>query len=103
MAATQKNKEIGIATPLAEDALLLKTATISEQLGRLFQIEATLLSQDPAIKLDSLVGENVTIRLNLEAAGEQRFFNGFVSRIVQSRDESNFAKYTATIVPWCGF
>ena len=102
MPLTQDNRQIAIETPLGKDVLLLQSATVTEQLGRLFQIEVELLSEKHDVAFDDLVGQNVTLRLNL--AGEaKRYFNGFVSRFIQNRDDGNFARYRAVIVPWPWF
>ncbi|MDB6067528.1 MAG: Rhs element Vgr protein [Pedosphaera sp.] len=100
--ATQDNREIAIDTPLGEDVLLLKSVAINEQMGRLFQMEADLLSETKNINFDNIVGENVTMRLNL-VGGDVRYFNGFVSRFVQTEDLGGYSRYRATIVPWLWF
>jgi len=52
--------------------------TVTEELGRLFTINLELNS-DKNIKFEDLLGQNVTIRL--EVASGTRFFNGHVSSI----------------------
>jgi type VI secretion system secreted protein VgrG len=101
-APTQKSRFAAIGTPLGADVLLLKTATVTEQLGRLFQIDAHLISSNPAIKFNDLVGQNVTLRVELHDR-KTRYFNGYVSRFVQSRSADGYAHYHATIVPWLWF
>ena len=73
-----------------------------EQLGRLFKIEAELSSEDAEIDLDKVVGNNVTVRLQI-GKDVDRYFNGFVSRLTQVGNEGGFARYHATIVPWLWF
>ena len=73
-----------------------------EQLGRLFQIEADLSSEDAEVDLDKVVGNNVTVRLNIGQA-EDRYFNGFVSRLTQVGNHGGYAHYRAMIVPWLWF
>ena len=100
---TQANRQIAIDTPLCDDKVLLKSVSINEQMGRLFQMEAELISETPDIEFDDIVGKNVTIRLNLVGKGKVRYFNGFVSRFVQGEDSGGYAHYRATIVPWLWF
>src|SRR5258706_15682013 len=96
---TQASREIAIDTPLGEDALLLRSASINEQMGRLFQIEADLISETPDVNFDDIIGKNVTLRLNL-VGNKERYFNGFVSRFVQVEDQGGYAHYRAVIVAW---
>jgi type VI secretion system secreted protein VgrG len=74
----------------------------TEQLGRPFRFELELLSEDHQIKYADIVGQNVTIRLNL-SGDKNRYFNGFVSRFTQTLPEGDMASYRATVVPWLWF
>lgn len=98
MAVTQKNREIAISTPLGEDVLFVRDMTMSEELGRLFVIDLELLSTEN-IKFEELLGQKVTIRLNM-AGEKKRFFNGHVSSIAQAVDEGRYTRYFATVHPW---
>lgn len=102
MAPTQANRRIELKTPLGADVLLLRSCSVHEQLGRLFQIELDLLSTDANINFDDIVGQNATIRVDIPN-GDPRFFNGFVSRFVQTKHDGSFAHYHATLVPWLWF
>ncbi len=102
MELTQQNREATIATPLGDDVLLLRSMSGSEQLGRPFEYTVNLLSTDELIAPKDIVGQNVTVLLKL-VSGEERYFNGFVSRFVQTSIDEGLAKYTATMVPWLWF
>ena len=102
MPPTQKNRLLAISTALGDDGLLIKDFSISEQLGRMFQIDVELMSDDTAVDFDKVVGTNATIRLQM-AGEEPRYFNGFVSRFVQGESKGKFARYRATLVPWLWF
>jgi len=102
MAKTQKYRELEIATPLGEDVLLLTSMSGTEQLGRPFRFELELTSEDHNIKYADIVGQNVTIRLNL-SEDKARYFNGFVSRFTQKLAAGQMASYQATVVPWLWF
>ncbi len=91
-----------IATPLGEDVLLFHRMSFTEELGRLFQIELDLLSKDAKIPFEKILGQNVTIRLNL-LKGQIRYFNGFVSRFSQEGTIEEFQIYSATLHPWLWF
>src|SRR5689334_14234510 len=100
--ATQKNRLLAIGTELGEDTLLLAEVSIRETLGRMFQIEAQLLSTDTAINFDQIVGTNATVRLELPS-GSTRHFNGYISRFSQGESQGKYARYRATLVPWMWF
>ena len=96
---TQKHREMAIETPLGEDVLLLISMSGAEQLGRLFEYKLELASEDYQIGPDSIVGQNVSIRLNLGNSGI-RYFNGYVNHFTQLTASGRLARYRATIVPW---
>ena len=102
MAFTQENRPIIVKTPLADDVLLLRSMSGREELGRLFQFELDLLSEDFVIKLEDVLGQSMTVRLNLPD-GEFRYFNGIVSRFCQVEPSGEFAAYQATLRPWFWF
>lgn len=102
MPIKQDGRSIAIKTPLGADALGLRSFSVQEQLSRLFQIEAQLSSENGEVNLDDVVGHDVTIRLNLSDKSK-RYFHGFVSRMVQEVNQSGYAQYKATIVPWLWF
>lgn len=102
MPATQEHRFLAIGTALGDDALMVTNFVVTEQMGRLFQMEAELVSTDPAVDFDTMVGSNATVRLEMPD-GKTRYFNGFVSRFVQTEQQRSFARYRATLVPWLWF
>jgi type VI secretion system secreted protein VgrG len=99
--ATQQDRVIAITTPLDDD-LVLHSMSGREELGRLFEYELALSSENHAIKVDDILGQKVTIRLDLED-DKKRYFNGFVSRFAQTGGSQTRATYKATIRPWLWF
>jgi type VI secretion system secreted protein VgrG len=93
---------MAIETTLGEDAFLLISFSGTEQLGRLFEYKLELASEDYQIKPESIVGQNVSIRLNLGNSGI-RYFNGYVNHFTQLTASSQLARYRATVVPWLWF
>ena len=102
MAIKQKNREAAIGTPLGEDVLLLVSMSGTEQLSRPFEFQLELASEEHQVKSCDIIGQNVTIRLNLPK-DEVRYFNGFVSRFTQTLGSLELARYRATVVPWLWF
>ncbi|MFC1636694.1 type VI secretion system Vgr family protein [Planctomycetota bacterium] len=99
---TQKNRELAIETPLGADVLLLVHMSGTEELGRLFEYNLELASENQQIKAEDIVGKNVTIRLDL-GAGRTRYFNGHVSCFTQLTSAGRLARYRAIVVPWLWF
>src|SRR5947209_4141937 len=102
MPATQKKRFIGINTALGADKLLLKSFSMTEQLGRLCQMEVELRSEDPDIPFEKVVGTKATVRLE-RTDGKIRYFNGYFSRLVQTEQQRNYAHYRGVLVPWLWF
>lgn len=99
----QELRNAEILTPLGKDVLALYSMTIHEEVGRLFSIEAELISKQEDISFEDLLGKSVTVRLNL-LDGSPRFFNGHVTRFSQSDQRNAFGGvYHATIQPWLWF
>ncbi len=95
-------RQVNISTPLSDDLQIL-SMSISESLGQLFQYDLVLYSPNEEIDIDAILGENVTVSLELGSGGK-RYFNGIVSRFSQTgRSESGYALYQATLRPWFWF
>jgi type VI secretion system secreted protein VgrG len=102
-AATQATRHIAIETPLGEDVLLLQGFFGHEELSRLFEFDLDLLSENYEINFDDIIGQNVTIRMDLLEGGT-RYWNGFINRFTQGVSTSvQFAQYRAKMVPWLWF
>ena len=82
-----------IATPLGDDVLLFHGMHAREEMSRLFEYQLDLLSREDDIKLDDILGKNVTIKLALPD-DRTRYFNGYVTRFSQGGDAT--AAITAT-------
>ena len=102
MDVTQQNQPIAVSSPLGEDVLLFRRMMASDQLGRLFEFDLELLSVDHQIKAEDVLGESLTVRLDLPGGG-QRFFNGLASQFSCVGDYGRYASYHARISPWLWF
>jgi len=98
MALTQDNRLIAIDTPLGANVLLLRGFSGQESVSRLFHFELDLLSSDPEIKFDQIIGQPATIRVRL-TGDKERFFHGVISRFMQTGSDTGLANYRATMVP----
>ena len=102
MTHTQTNRRIAIATPLGADVLLLRGFTGAEAVSQPFQFDLDLLSESDSIKFQDIVGKNVTLRIH-DIDGEERHWNGFISRFAQGGQNRRFTSYRAQMVPWLWF
>src|SRR6267142_2256105 len=100
---TQTSRQVAIFTPLGEDVILFRRATIIEHLGRMFQMEVDVFTEEKAINFADIVGQNVTIRLEHERDGSPRYFNGYVTRILYTGGSERVGHYRLTLCPWLWF
>jgi type VI secretion system secreted protein VgrG len=102
MAATQSERFIGVTTPLGGDELLFRKMTAFESLGRLFEVRLELLSESETINLDDVLGQDMTVRMQVQD-GSDRYFHGFCSEFSQSGRLGRYVTYEATLRPWLWF
>ena len=97
---TQAGRQIGIATPLALDDLLLKGFTVSEEIGRPFVCQCELRSEKSDIDFSKLLGEPATIRV-ASSNSKIRYISGIVSRVgyAEVPQPNRVCKYQMTLVP----
>lgn len=96
------SRTVQVTSPLGEGALLFRRMTAVEELGRLFEFDLELLSRDPQIPFEDVLGQPLTVALELQD-GSRRYFNGFVSLFSQAGTVGHFALYRATLRPWLWF
>src|SRR5262249_24844190 len=100
--ATQTKRLLVLDTPLGKDKLLLHHMSGQDAVSQLFRYELRLLSDDPKIDPNSIIGKPVTVSVEL-AGGKPRFFNGIVSRFSVGQTDYRFTQYQAEVVPWLWF
>jgi type VI secretion system secreted protein VgrG len=91
-----------IVTPLGEDVVLFHGMNGREEMSRLFEYHLDLLSSKHDIKLDDILGKNVTIKVALPD-DSTRFFNGYVTRFAQGGMHGRYRRYEAIVRPWLWF
>ena len=73
---TDAHRGLKIDSPLGE-LLVCQTVGGTERMGRLFEFQLEILSLDLNIKFQDIVGQRVTITLELPEG--ERYFDGFVT------------------------
>jgi type VI secretion system secreted protein VgrG len=109
MPTTQDKRLIAVTTPLGKDKLLLNFVAGRDGISQLFRYRLDLLSEDAKIDPAKLIGQSVTISIELgkTASGKQRYFNGLVKSFTASgrtlrstSSERSYWQYQAEVVPW---
>jgi type VI secretion system secreted protein VgrG len=102
MDKTQSSRAVQIATPLGKDVLLFHRMTANESLGQLFEFQIDLLSENPNIRFEDLLGQRITVQPEL-TQGKKRYFSGHVSSFSQSGTVGDLFVYHASVHPWLWF
>jgi type VI secretion system secreted protein VgrG len=103
MPLSQKNRSLGLKSPLGEDVLLLTALHGREELSRLFTYQLEMISDNNAIAAKEIVGKPVTFNVKMPD-GSPRHFHGIVSRFSAGDEDDNKRRdYRAEVVPWLWF
>jgi type VI secretion system secreted protein VgrG len=90
---------VTVTTPLGPDALVFQSMEGREALGEPFEYWVHLVSDDPNIKLTDVLGQTITVTLQLPGGGE-RNFHGHVTAFEFVTAGDPAAIYRATVRPW---
>ncbi|MBN3854823.1 type VI secretion system tip protein VgrG [Paraburkholderia sp. Ac-20340] len=100
----QNNRLFSIdASPEGLSQLVLVDFHGTEGISQLFDFHLHLASQDANIELKKMIGEPVTVTLQLTSAiasSEERYFHGYVTNFSHLDTDGGLATYSATIRPW---
>ena len=95
---TQTERPLSLTTPLGKQALLLVGLEGRETLSGLYSFQLDLLSEEPSIAFDKILGQKATVELTLPNA-DKRYFSGIIKRISQAERGMTFTRYSAELVP----
>jgi type VI secretion system secreted protein VgrG len=87
-----------VTGPLPDGTLLLETFQGKETLGTPYRYDLTLLSNDPDIPVDKVLGQSLTVHLKLDT-GDTRFFNGIVTYFGKVGLSMHHTRYVAVLNP----
>ena len=91
-------RETSVTGPLDDGVLLLETFRGREALGTPYRYDLTLLSEDPNIAVDKVLGQSLTVQIKLDT-GDTRFFNGVVTYFAKAGLSMRHARYVAVLNP----
>jgi len=97
---TQAHRPLAVSTPLGEDVLLLVGFSGQEAVSQLFDFHLDLIAENRKdVAFDKLLGQKITIRLDLGSDYEPRYFNGICNRVSQGHRDNTFTQYSMEVVP----
>lgn len=94
------NHPVSFESPLGSK-LVVQSMSGDEALGGLFNYSLELLSQDFELHFDQIVGQQVTVALELPDG--KRHFNAFITEFRYLGHTDRYARYQATLRPWLWF
>lgn len=86
-------------TPLGE-ALWFREMRGTERISSLFEFDITFHSKQSGLNAKEMLGKSMTLKLQTQGGGGERFFNGICTRFGGGGREGEFLLYTAKIRPW---
>ena len=96
------NRTFVVHNPLG-DELEFRSLEGSEQISRLFEYRVRLLSQNSAIPAKSLLGNDMTIEVDLTTeidGGDKRYLSGQVTQFTYVGRDGDFSLFEAVLRPW---
>ena len=93
---------ITLTSPLPANDLMFESMNHSAGLSMLGETQLGLLSEKPDLNALDLLGQSVTVNVNLRDEGK-RHFNGLVSRFGSGTQRGRYFAYQMTVRPWLWF
>jgi type VI secretion system secreted protein VgrG len=94
------SRAIFIQTPLGPDALFLASFRGREQISQPFHFQLELMAENRQnVAFDKLLGQKVTISINLPDGKTKRFWNGICASLSQVGRDSTFTTYRMEVAP----
>lgn len=103
MSYSQERHFLSLTSSLGKDYLILTEFEGQEGLSQLFTYHLRVFSTDTDLLPSKLLGKNVTFQIT-DPQGENRFFNGIVSKLLKGNLNFNGTRnYFLEVVPWLWF
>jgi type VI secretion system secreted protein VgrG len=97
---SQEGRLMTVSTSIGGDALLIQELHGVEAISSLFQFRLNLLAENvTVIPFDKLLGQKITVSLELPDAKDTRYFSGIASRVVRGSRGQEFTQYQIEVVP----
>ncbi|MCL4807033.1 MAG: type VI secretion system tip protein VgrG [Thermoanaerobaculia bacterium] len=96
----QQQRKLRVTTPLGPNELLLKGFYGSEGISTLFGYRLEMIAENKTkVPFDAVLGQKLTIHLQLPDESSETHLNGLCVRLVQAGRDADFTAYEAEIVP----
>jgi type VI secretion system secreted protein VgrG len=95
---TQTENFLSVTTPFGTDELVLDEMKAFEGISEMFSLTLHMRSMDSGLDATKVIGNAITVKLEIPD-GPKRYFNGIVTRFIQSGGEDGMANYSAEVVP----
>ena len=93
------DRHLTVTTPLGEEAFAISSLSGREHLGRPFEYELSLVSEDETIDANDMLGQPVGVALQLGEEGT-RHFHGICVEFGYARGEGRSHIYRVVLRPW---
>jgi type VI secretion system secreted protein VgrG len=101
---TQENKLISVAVDgQPDDTLLLQSMMGTESISRTYLLQLDVLTTKADLDFSTILGQRASITMQTSDPNTPRYFNGFVSRFVQTDGVDGLSHYRMDVVPWIWF
>jgi type VI secretion system secreted protein VgrG len=99
-AASQKNRQVQVATSLGGDKLMFHTMVAREGMSQLYELELELYSNDAAIEPEDLLGTQMTVGWTWDLNSKQtRYFTGIVVAFGLIGGKGKLSVYRCVLAP----
>jgi type VI secretion system secreted protein VgrG len=99
----QDNRFGSVTTSLGANTLLFSKMNGAEEMGRLFEYEVELLSEEKYIDINKILGRSMTVDLAMPNNKGSRYYNGLVTQFRHLGTSGEFFLYRAILRPWFWF
>ena len=99
----QNERKISLVAPDGVGPFLVTRFSGTEALGRLFEYDLSLVSEDPKVDFTKIVAQPVTLVIAADDRGGVKMVDGYVSRFAQTEQVGPYMQYHATVVPYVWF
>jgi type VI secretion system secreted protein VgrG len=100
---SQKDRLFSLQSPFPKEGTLVRSIEAEESISNLFSLEVQLISDEPELDHDSIIGQKVCIGVRQCDGSSFRYFHGHVSQFWQAEPEERFYIYHMKVVPWLWF
>jgi type VI secretion system secreted protein VgrG len=91
-------RDTSVTGPFPKGVLLLETLLGTEALGRPYKFDLSLLSKEPDLDPNDVLGKPLAVGIQL-GTGEERFFHGIATKFLKKGTTQLHTRYAAAIRP----